>query len=146
MHQSLFHKMLGVQPSGNGYFTAESSRGGLGDDGSVMMISGVPNGLGSAPLAPWMQDANTVKPGLVPNPEYGLWKACMERPENAGKPGACGAQPPPYISAGTASSTLAGNTALNTPVKLFNVELPLWAWLAIAALLGGAGGYYLGRR
>lgn len=29
---------------------------------------------------------------------------------------------------------------LSHRVTLFNVELPFWAWLAIAALLGGAGG------
>lgn len=112
---NLFTRMLGVEGLGpNGRFMATSGTRpqtgrGLGDDGSVMMISGV-DGLGSAVLAPWMQDANTVKP------------------------------------ASTSPVLTPPNTALNTPVKLFNVELPLWAWLAIAALLGGAGGYYLGRR
>ena len=36
--------------------------------------------------------------------------------------------------------------ALKTPISLFNVTLPLWAWLAIAALLGGAGGYWQGKK
>lgn len=35
---------------------------------------------------------------------------------------------------------------LSFPVTLGSLTLPLWQWLLIAALLGGAGGYYLGRR
>mgnify|MGYP001598671237 CR=1 FL=1 len=35
---------------------------------------------------------------------------------------------------------------LQQPVQLGTITLPLWQWLLVAALLGGAGGYYLGRR
>lgn len=42
------------------------------------------------------------------------------------------------------TATLTGQ--LQVPVSIGTVTLPLWQWLLIAALLGGAGGYYLGRR
>jgi len=35
---------------------------------------------------------------------------------------------------------------LSLPVTLGPLTLPVWQWLVLAALLGGAGGYYLGRR
>lgn len=145
MHQSLFHKMLGVQPAGNGYFTAEARGRGLGDDGSVMMISGL-DGLGTAasPAGSWG--------GPIPPPTYDDYAAKTYGSEATWK--LAKASWDKYLSEKAATAVPGGfvrapsgaNTALNTPVKLFNVELPLWAWLAIAALLGGAGGYYLGRR
>lgn len=106
MQRDVFHRMLGIQSmGGNGYFTATEGSMGLGDDGSVMMISG----LGTQPL----YEGNSA---------------------------------PANNAIAASSAALTASSPLQTPVKLFNVELPLWAWLAIAALLGGAGGYYLGRR
>lgn len=35
---------------------------------------------------------------------------------------------------------------MQLPVTIGSFTLPLWQWFIIAALLGGAGGYYLGRR
>jgi hypothetical protein len=35
---------------------------------------------------------------------------------------------------------------LSQPITIGPVTLPLWQWFLLAALLGGAGGYYLGRR
>ncbi len=40
--------------------------------------------------------------------------------------------------------TLSGQ--LGTPITIGTITLPLWQWLVVAALLGGAGGYYFGRR
>jgi hypothetical protein len=97
MNENLFHRMLGVTPAGNGYFVSESPQANLGDDASIMMISG----LGSTKA----DETSSEK-------------------SDAAKP--------------TVSAT--------TPVKLFGVELPLWTWLIIAALLGGAGGYFVGRK
>jgi hypothetical protein len=97
MNANLFHKMLGVTPAGNGYFVDESSRGSLGDDASIMMISG----LGSTKAE---EDAS--------------------KKSDADKP----------------------TVSASTPVKLLGLELPLWTWLVIAALLGGAGGYFIGRK
>lgn len=48
------------------------------------------------------------------------------------------------VGAGLPAPTLAGQ--LQFPVTIGTITLPLWQWLVIAALLGGAGGYYLGRR
>lgn len=48
------------------------------------------------------------------------------------------------VAPGIPAPTLSGQ--LQTPVSIGTVTLPLWQWLVIAALLGGAGGYYLGRR
>lgn len=45
---------------------------------------------------------------------------------------------------GMPTQTLTGQ--LQYPITLGKWTLPLWQWLVIAALLGGAGGYYLGRR
>lgn len=42
------------------------------------------------------------------------------------------------------AQTLRGQ--LQFPVTIGTITLPVWQWLVIAALLGGAGGYYLGRR
>lgn len=100
MDSNTLYRMLGVQSAPSGGFVSSSALQGLGDDGSVMMISG----LGTPPSTP--------KPSEAQTPTV---------PESS-------------------------NTPLSTPIKLFNVELPLWAWLVIAALLGGAGGYYLGTK
>lgn len=35
---------------------------------------------------------------------------------------------------------------LQQPVTIGTITLPLYGWLLLAALLGGAGGYYFGRR
>jgi hypothetical protein len=35
---------------------------------------------------------------------------------------------------------------LSVPVTIGTMTYPLYVWLILAALLGGAGGYYLGRR
>lgn len=51
-----------------------------------------------------------------------------------------GSGPAPAIP----SSSFGGQLSL--PVTLGSITLPLWQWLVFAALLGGAGGYYLGRR
>ena len=42
------------------------------------------------------------------------------------------------------SQSLTGQ--LQLPVQLGKFTLPLWQWLLISLLVGGAGGYYLGRR
>lgn len=47
--------------------------------------------------------------------------------------------PPPIPS-----PTLGGQ--LSIPVTIGTMTYPLYVWLILAALLGGAGGYYLGRR
>jgi hypothetical protein len=56
--------------------------------------------------------------------------------------------PPPGVSVvgspAIPQPTLSGQ--FQQPVTLGTLTLPLWQWLLIAALLGGAGGYYLGRR
>lgn len=101
MDSNTLYRMLGVQSAPSGGFVSSSALQGLGDDGSVMMISG----LGAeAPSATSPRENS--------------------RPPSAESP----------------------SVSLNTPVKIFNLELPLWVWLVIAAMLGGAGGYYLGRR
>ena len=59
--------------------------------------------------------------------------------------GADAVQVPDGVSVvGMPTQTLTGQ--LQFPVTLGKWTLPLWQWLVIAALLGGAGGYYLGRR
>ena len=35
---------------------------------------------------------------------------------------------------------------LQQPITIGSTTLPLYGWLLVAALLGGAGGYYFGRR
>jgi len=106
---------------GLGYVQSPGAHGALGDESAVMMISG----LGSSATIPGVtedkgyRDANgNWVPNIVP----------VARP------------PSP------ASLKPAMDAQLKQSVTLFNVTLPLWAWLIIAAALGGAGGYYLGGR
>lgn len=89
---------------------------GLGDESAVMMISGLSNACVTLP-------DGTVDCGTPYGPPP--------------KPGILGTKAPGAQQAPRAPAT---GDVLNVPVTLFNVTLPLWAWLAIAALLGGAGG------
>jgi len=96
MNQTVLNNMLGVSPLGGGRFVAGAPASHqLGDDGSVMMISGLgATGEGAAP----------------------------------------------------APATPTTVDMLQVPVTLFNVTLPLWAWLAIVALLGGGIGYVAAKK
>ena len=123
---------------GLGYVQSGSAGlGALGDDASVMMISG----LGSSATIPGL----TVDRGH--RDAQGNWVPNIQADPNArigtnyadrATPGAPGIKQQ-SMSAPSASQ-------LAQPITIFNVTLPLWAWLSLAALLGGAGGYYLGRR
>jgi hypothetical protein len=118
--------MLGVQgvaSHGRFFVVSDGEAGaprGLGDDGSVMMISG----LGQVGQ-------------LIDGSGGPLVQEAKRRIESARPTGA----PPP-----SSVPPFPSPNPLTMTVKLFNLELPLWVWLLLAALLGGAGGYYLGRR
>jgi len=88
--------------------SAQRAASSLGDDGAVMMISGLGS---SAQLTPEMQE-EARRRTLTAQTSY-------------------------------SGATIAPTGPMQQPITLFNVTLPLWAWLAIAAVLGGAGGYYL---
>lgn len=93
----------------------------LGDDGSVMMISGL---------------GTTVNPpGVVGGNQSGF------SPDNPNQWIQGSRLPPVGQSYSGASTPPVGG--LQQPITIFSVTLPLWAWLAIAAVLGGTGGYYL---
>lgn len=96
MHGNLLG-MLGVSNVGGGRFVVDPSQGStqLGDDGSVMMISGIPSNI-----------ADRVGSAVSPN-----------------------------VPTSNGGSDLV--TQLQVPITLFNITLPLWAWLLIAAALGG---------
>ena len=93
--------------------------GGLGDEAAVMMISGL--GMGSVP-----------NPEVVGGDDQGQ---CFN---------AAGKVVPCTIEEGAASTGIMG--ALQKPIKLIGLSLPLWAWLLIAAGVVTAGWYFLGRR
>ena len=101
--------------------------GALGDDASVMMISG----LGSSATIPGL----TVDRGH--RDAQGNWVPNIQADPNARMPG---------VKQQGGPMTIQRNAGLTQQVTIFNVTLPIWAWLSLAALLGGAGGYYLGRR
>lgn len=121
---------------GLGYVQGPASRAGgagLGDEASVMMISG----LGSSAAIPGVTEdkgyydkSGNWVPKLVPVQPGGSTGTGTGLIDGRGRP-----QP------GSAFKPAA--SPLQVPLTLFNVTLPLWAWLAIAAVLGGAGGYYL---
>lgn len=110
---------------GLGYVQGQGgvARTGLGDESAVMMISGLGN-------------------------------ECVKRPDGSmdcGEP--YGPMPGKTVtrvvpsSPGALKPASADLTAqLTAPLTLFNVTLPVWVWLVLAAALGGAGGYYLGGR
>jgi hypothetical protein len=127
--------------------------GSLGDDGSVMMISGLGNtlvdpvqlandlrklGKSEAEIAQAVASAQAGN-----NTPYGPLRLGTDYSQ--GIPGVT-----PGITPGVKQQggpmTIQKNAGLTQQVTIFNVTLPIWAWLSLAALLGGAGGYYLGRR
>lgn len=111
---------------------------GLGDDGAVMMISGLGKGTeGSWPnQAMWAAERARYEawgvaaniPGMSVQAWAGPIPPATWPGPGAGAPAAPGLIPPATVD------------LLKQPITLFNTTLPLWAWLAIAALLGGAGG------
>lgn len=104
--------MLGVTPVGGRFVTGlGGAQSTLGDDGSVMMISG----LGQDSLADRLgQRLKTMDPNA---------------------PAADG---PVATPAPTAPASL---DLLQVPVTLWNITLPLWGWLLVSALLGGGVTY-----
>lgn len=107
---------------GLGYVQGGTPRaGGLGDDGAVMMISG----LGTTVNPPGVSGGNRTP--FTPPSTDGLAPGTVGRNYSQSY---SGATTPPV-------------GGIQQPITLFNVTLPLWAWLAIAAVLGGTGGYYL---
>lgn len=114
MHPNLQGIFGGVQHvPGLGYVQAgpggaASGRTGLGDDGTVMMISGV-KGLGTSPQPP---------PGQLPT-----YTGARSAPIPLTRPATMGDQ-------------------LAQQVTLFNVTLPMWTWLLLAAALGGVAGRF----
>jgi hypothetical protein len=102
-NQNQLMGMLGVTAAGAGRFVTTGGTGlpaaprALGDDASVMMISGVGNVPANAPAVPVAPAVDLM-------------------------------------------------TALKTPIRIGSLELPLWVWLAAALALGGAGGYWLGKK
>lgn len=97
--------------------TSQRTASHLGDESAVMMISG----LGAMP-----RDSNAPPEGVSVSTD-GL------------QPGTIGRS---YQQSYSGASTPPAGP-LQQPITLFNVTLPLWAWLSIAAVLGGAGGYFL---
>lgn len=111
---------------------AAAAARGLGDDSAVMMISG----LGAA--SPWPTEAAWAKERA----RYVAWGQAANTPGLSVQAWAGPIPPETYPGGGETSKPGASplSTALQQRIVLFNVDLPLWAWLAIAALLGGAGG------
>lgn len=105
--------MLGVTPVGGRFVTGlGNAQGALGDDGSVMMISG----LGQESLADRLgQRLKTMDP-------------------NAGGAADGTAATPAPAAPATAD-------ILRVPITLWNITLPLWGWLLVAAVLGGGVSY-----
>lgn len=110
----------------------QASRG-LGDDSAVMMISG----LGAA--SPWASQVDWAKARA----RYVAWSGAANTPGMTSSAWVGPIPPETYPGAG-GDQKASGDVDVSSPfqqrITLFNVELPLWAWLAIAALLGGAGG------
>ncbi len=106
---------------------------GLGDESAVMMISGLG---AAAPANPWPTQAQW----QAERTRYVGWMQAANTPGLTVKAWAGPVPPEQWPGAGSATSKPGVFAGLQQPITLFNVELPLWAWLAIAALLGGAGG------
>lgn len=99
---------------------------GTGINGRFVQQTG--GAMGHAPAASLAGEADVMMIS-------GIGSAAQLAPTEGGVPPAGMQVPAPMLS-----------NQLGQPVTLGPVTLPLWQWLLIAALLGGAGGYYLGRR
>lgn len=125
-----------VQSSGG------AARSGLGDDGSVMMISGV-NGLGNTVPTPEeiQSTIDSMRKRGKSEEEIAQAVKSMQNVQPYGPP--TGSTVPTYVGPQNTNPiplTQRAPSNLTQQVTLFNVTLPLWTWLLIAAALGGAVG------
>lgn len=123
----------------------DRTAGALGDEAAVMMISG----LGAAePASPWADQATWA----AARQRYTAWAQAANTPGVTSSPWVGPIPPATWPGAGTSTSSGAATGAqgpslsdqLAQVVTLGSISLPLWGWLVLAALLGGAGGYYFG--
>lgn len=118
----------GIAPGPNGTFLAGVRQGGaprgLAGEPDVMQISGMPSGIGTPPTFDPTRFVADEGVRALPT----------------------AVTAPPGVSVVGAPATQGLRSQLMQPITIGPITLPLAGWLAIAALLGGAGGYYLGRR
>lgn len=113
--------MLGVANVGGRFVTGASNLGALGDDGAVMMISG----LGQAEGAP----------GVSPNVSGAVDRIMGRRPDGAGGS-------TPVVDRPTVDPI----RMLQVNITLWGITLPLWGWFLLSAMLGGGAGYLIGKK
>lgn len=114
--------MLGVANVGGRFVTGAPSQGALGDDGAVMMISGLGQETTGGGVLPGAVDR------LIGN----------RRPDGAG-----GLTPRTETPERPHVDPV---RMLQVNITLWGITLPLWGWLMLSAMLGGGAGYLIGKK